>query len=156
MELFKLATATDVKHVPYRGSAPAVQDLVGGHIGAMFIPVHVGLPLAKGNQIRLLGVAYKQRVGVAPDVPTLPEQGINGVDIDFWLGMLAPAATPPATVTRYNTVLNDILRSPPIRDKLTAQGFVAVGGTSSDFGDLIARDLAKWRKVVKDAGITPE
>ena len=94
MELFKLATGTDLKHVPYRGSAPAVQDLVGGHISAMFIPVHVGLPLAKDNQIRLLAVANKQRVSVAPEVPTLPEQGIAGVEVDFWLGMLVPAATP--------------------------------------------------------------
>jgi tripartite-type tricarboxylate transporter receptor subunit TctC len=156
MELFKLATGTDVKHVAYRGSAPAVQDLVGGHISAMFIPVHVGLPLAKDSQIRLLGVAYKERVSVAPDIPTLPEQGIKGVDIDFWLGMLAPAGTPGETVNRYNTVLNDILRSPQIVEKLTAQGFVGVGGTSSDFGELIARDLAKWRKVVKEAGIAPE
>lgn len=156
MELFKLATGTDVKHVPYRGSAPAVQDLVGGHVGAMFIPVHVGLPLAKGNQIRLLGVANNTRVSVAPEVPTLPEQGIAGVDVDFWLGMLAPAGTAPETVARYNGVLNDILRSPPIAAKLSAQGFIAVGGTASDFAGLIARDLAKWKKVVKDAGISPE
>ena len=128
-----------MKHVPYRGSAPAVQDLVGGHVSAMFIPVHVGLPLAKDNQIRLLAVANKQRVSVAPDVPTLPEQGIKGVDVDFWLGMLAPAATPPETVARYNTVLNDILRSPQIAEKLTTQGFVAVGGTAGDFGALIAQ-----------------
>ena len=78
MELFKLATGTDVKHVPYRGSAPAVQDLVGGHVSAMFIPVHVGLPLAKDNQIRLLAVANKQRVSVAPDVPTLARAGHHG------------------------------------------------------------------------------
>jgi tripartite-type tricarboxylate transporter receptor subunit TctC len=156
MELFKLATGTDVKHVAYRGSAPAVQDLVGGHISAMFIPVHVGLPLAKDNQIRLLAVAYKQRVSVAPDVPTLPEQGIEGVDVDFWLGMLAPAGTPPETLARYNTLLNEILRSPQIAAKLTTQGFVGVGGTAGEFGALIARDLAKWRKVVKEAGIAPE
>jgi tripartite-type tricarboxylate transporter receptor subunit TctC len=156
MELFKLATGTDVKHVPYRGSAPAVQDLVGGHISAMFLPVHVGLPLAKDNQIRLLAVAYKERVGVAPDVPSLPEQGINGVDVDFWLGMLAPAATPPETVARYNTTLNEILRSPQIAQKLTTQGFVPVGGSAGDFAALIARDLAKWRRVVKEAGIAPE
>ena len=133
MELFKLATGTDLKHVPYRGSAPAVQDLVGGHVSAMFIPVHVGLPLAKDNQIRLLAVAYKQRVSVAPEVPTLPEQGIKGVDIDFWLGMLAPAATPREIVARYNTVLNEILRSPQIVEKLTTQGFVGVGGTRGRF-----------------------
>jgi tripartite-type tricarboxylate transporter receptor subunit TctC len=156
MELFKLATGTDMKHVAYRGSAPAVQDLVGGHVSAMFLPVHVGLPLAKDNQIRVLAVANKIRVSVASDVPTLPEQGITGVDVDFWLGMLAPAGTAPETIARYNGVLNDILRSPQIAEKLSAQGFVAVGGTSSDFADLIARDLAKWRRVVNEAGITPE
>ena len=101
-------------------------------------------------------MANKQRVSVAPDVPTLPEQGIDGVDIDFWLGLLAPAGTPPETVARYNTLLNDILRSPQIADKLTTQGFVGVGGSAADFGALIARDLAKWRKVVKEAGIAPE
>jgi tripartite-type tricarboxylate transporter receptor subunit TctC len=156
MELFKLATGTDVKHVAYRGSAPAVQDLVGGHVSAMFIPVHVGMPLAKDNQIRLLAVANRQRVSVAPDVPTLPEQGINGVDVDFWLGMLAPAATPRDVVARYNSVLNDILRSPQIVEKLTVQGFVSIGGTPDAFAELIAKDLAKWRKVVKEAGIAPE
>jgi tripartite-type tricarboxylate transporter receptor subunit TctC len=156
MELFKLANGTDVKHVPYRGSAPAVQDLIGGHIGSMFLPVHVGLPLAKDSQIRLLAVATTARVSVAPDVPTLLEQGIEGVDIDFWLGMLAPAATPPPTVERYNSVLNDILRTPRIANTLKAQGFVAVGGSARDFGELIAKDLAKWRKVVRDAGISPE
>ena len=156
MELFKLATDTDVKHVPYRGSAPAVQDLVGGHISAMFIPVHVGLPLAKDNQIRLLAVAYDKRVSVAPEVPTLREQGIKGVDVDFWLGMLAPAGTQRETIDRYNAVLNEILRSPQIVEKLTTQGFVGIGGRADDFGALIARDLAKWRKVVKEAGISPE
>jgi len=156
MELFKLTTGADLKHVPYRGSAPAVQDLVGGHVSAMFIPVHVGLPLAKDNQIRLLAVANNERVQVAPEVPTLPEQGIKGVDVDFWLGMLAPAAAPREVVARYNAVLNEILRSPRIVEKLSTQGFVSVGGTPGDFGDLIARDLAKWRKVVKEAGIVPE
>ena len=156
MELFKLATGTNVKHVAYRGSAPAVQDLVGGHISSMFLPVHIGLPLAKDNQIRLLAVANNERVSVAPDVPTLTELGIRGVDIDFWLGMFAPAATPVATVERYNGVLNDILRTPRIADTLKVQGFVAVGGSAREFAELIAKDLVKWRKVVRDAGISPE
>jgi tripartite-type tricarboxylate transporter receptor subunit TctC len=156
MELFKLATGTKVTHVAYRGSAPAVQDLVGGHISSMFVPVHVGLPLAKDGQIRLLAIANKTRVSVAPDVPTLLEQGITGVDVDFWLGMLGPAGTAPEMVARYNGVLNDILRAPQIAEKLSAQGFVAIGGTPSEFAALIARDLAKWRTVVKDAGIAPE
>ena len=124
MELFKLATGTDVKHVPYRGSAPAVQDLVGGHVGAMFIPVHVGLPLAKDNQIRiLLAVANKHaRRASPPTCRRLPEQGITGVDVDFWLGMLAPAGTAPETVARYNGVLNEILRAPEIAREAVGAG----------------------------------
>ena len=156
MELFKLAAGTNVKLVAYRGSAPAVQDLVGGHIGTMFMPVHVGLPLAKDNQIRLLAVANNERVRVAPDVTTLCEQGIHGVDVDFWLGMLAPKATPAQTVDRYNGVLNDILRAPQFAGRLNVQGFVAVGGSAQHFGELIGKDLAKWRKVVSEAGISPE
>jgi tripartite-type tricarboxylate transporter receptor subunit TctC len=156
MELFKPATGTDVKRVAYRGSAPAVQDLVGGHIATMFMPVHVGLPLAKDNPIQLLAVANNERVSVAPDVPTLSEQGIHGVDLDFWLGMLAPKATPAQTVDRHNSVLSDILRAPQIADRVKVQGFVAVGGSAQHFGELIAKDLAKWRKVVSEAGISPE
>ena len=94
MELLKLARhPTQARALS--GSAPAVQDLVGGHISAMFLPLHVGLPLVRDNQIRLLAVASKQRVRVAPDVPTLPEQGVTGVDVDLWLGLLAPAGTRP-------------------------------------------------------------
>jgi tripartite-type tricarboxylate transporter receptor subunit TctC len=156
MELFKLATGTDLKHVAYRGSAPAVQDLVGGHVQSMFIPVHVALPLARDGQIRLLGVANKERVSVAPEVPTLPEQGIRGVDVDFWLGMLAPAGTSAETVARYNATINETLQEPQMAQRLSAQGFVAAGGTAAAFAELIARDLAKWRQVVKNAAIAPE
>src|SRR5262249_45332994 len=94
MELFKLATGTDVKHVPYRGSAPAVQDLVGGHIGCMFLPVHVGLPLAKDNQIRLLAVANNERVSVAPHGPTLPAPGIPRGGIHFCFSLPCPPPPP--------------------------------------------------------------
>ena len=129
---------------------------MGGRIATIFMPVHVGLPLAKDNQIRLLAVANNERVSVALDVIMLPEQTIHGVDVDFWLGMLAPTGTPAQTVDRYNGVLNDILRAPPIANRLKAQGFVAAGGSARDFGELIAKDLAKWRKVMREAGIAPE
>jgi tripartite-type tricarboxylate transporter receptor subunit TctC len=156
MELFKLATRIDVKHIPARGFAPAPQDLVGGHVNTMFIPIHVALPLAQGNQIRLLAVASKERVIVAPDVPTLAEQEVTGVEFDLWYGILAPAGTPRETVVRYNTVLNEILRSPPVVEKLAKQGLITVGGTPERFGEFIAKDLAKWLKIVREAGITAE
>ena len=156
MELFKLVTRIDIKHVPYRGTAPALQDLVGGHVDAMFLPLPVSLPLARENKIRLLAVASQERVSSAPDVPTLPEQGVTGVDIDIWLGLLAPAGTPREIVTRYNAAVNGILRSPQIAEKLANQGIHAVGGTPERFGELIEKEKAKWLKVVKEAGITAE
>jgi tripartite-type tricarboxylate transporter receptor subunit TctC len=156
MELFKLATQIDVKHIPARGSAPAIQDFVGGHVNAMFIPIHFSLPLARANQIRFLAVANKERVSVAPDVPTLAEQGITGVEFDLWFGMLAPARTPRETVARYNTVFNEILRSPLVVEKLAKQGLITVGGTPQHFGEFIANDLTRWLNVVKGAGIAAE
>jgi tripartite-type tricarboxylate transporter receptor subunit TctC len=156
MELFKLATGIDVKHVPYKGSPAAIQDVVGGHVSAMFVPIHVGLPLAQDNQIRLLAVASKERVKVAPDTPTLLEQGIYGVEIDFWFGMLAPAGTPQETVARYNSAVNEIIRSPQIADKMTIQGLVPLGGSAEQFAEYIPKDLAKWRKVIEAAGLATE
>ena len=156
MELFKLATGIDVKHIPYKGQPAAIQDVIGGHVSAAFVTIHVGLPLARDKRIRLLGVASKERLKVAPDIPTLAEQGIKNVDLDFWFGMLAPAGTPREIVARYNSTVNEILRSPPIIDKMTTQGLVPVGGTAERFAEYIPNDLAKWRRVITAAGITAE
>ena len=103
MELFKLTAQVDLKHVPYTGSAGAVKDLVGGHVKAMFIPVHTVLPLARDGQLRVLAIGSEARSGLAPAVPTLAEEGMTGFDVDLWYGLLAPAATPPEIVARYNT-----------------------------------------------------
>jgi len=155
MELFKLATKIDVKHIPYKGTAGAVQDLVGGHVSAMFLPIHVGLPLAQSGQIRILGVADEHRVPAAPDIPTLGEQNA-AIDVDLWFGMLAPAGTPRDIVERYNAMTNEILSAPAIKEKLAKQGLTVIGGPPEKFADLITRDLAKWSKAIKDAGITAE
>jgi tripartite-type tricarboxylate transporter receptor subunit TctC len=155
MELFKLAAGIDVRHIPYKGTAGAVQDLVGGHVKAMFIPIHVGLPLARANQIRLLAVAERERVALAPEVPTLDEQGWR-FDVDLWFGMLAPAGTPKEIVEHYNKLTDEILRVKSITEKLADQGLTVLGGPPERFSDLIARDLVKWTQVVKAAGITAE
>ena len=156
MELFKLATGIDVMPITARGAAPAMQDLVGGHVSAMFLPVPVALPLARANQVRLLAVASKERLSLAPDVPTLAEQGVLGVEAGIWHGLLAPAGTPPEIVARYNAAVNEILRSPQIVETLTKQGITIVGGTPERFGEFIANDMAKWLKVVKAAGIVAD
>jgi tripartite-type tricarboxylate transporter receptor subunit TctC len=143
-------------HIPYRGSAGATQDLIGGHVSAAFQAVHVILPIARNNQVRLLAIAGKERVRIAPDLPTLQEQGLAGFEVDLWFGIVAPAGTPPEVVARYNRAINDILGSPQVVDKLAGQGLTVVGGTPERFAAFLANDIAKWQKVVKDAGITTE
>ena len=129
MELFKLTTGVSLKHVPYSRLGPCRADLVGGHVSAMFLPLHTALPLVDGQADPAAGRRRKRSASaLAPDVPTLAEQGVTGVDVDFWLGMLAPAGTVPESVARYNAVLNDILRAPRSPEAVSAQGFVAVGG----------------------------
>src|SRR5262245_52153541 len=155
MELLKQATGTDLVHVPYKGTSNVMSDLVGNHVSAMFIPTHVALPHAVEKQIRLLGVASLERVPAA-DVPTLHEQGVTGFEVDLWFGLLAPAGTPAEVVTRYNSALNEFLRSPKMVAELGKQGLIASGGPPEVLRDLIAYDLAKWAKIIKAAGITAE
>ena len=152
MELLKLTAKIDMKHVPYKGSAGATQDLVGGHVSAAFQAVHVALPFMQSNQLRLLGVASKERTSVAPQVPTLSEESLP-VDVDLWFGLLAPAGTAPAAIGRYNKEINEIIRAPQISAKLAKQGLTIVGGTPERLSEFIAQDIVKWQKVVRDARI---
>jgi tripartite-type tricarboxylate transporter receptor subunit TctC len=156
MELFKHATQTNLTHIPYRGSSGVMSDLIGNHVSAMFVPTHVALPLADDKQIRILGVASPERVAAAPDVPTLIEQGVAGFDVDIWFALLAPAGTPADVVARYNTVINEFLRSPAIMAALAKQGLITAGGPPEVLGALIERDRAKWQKLIQQAGITAE
>lgn len=156
MEMFKLSTGADLKHVPYKGSAPAVQDLVGGHVQAMFLPVSVGVPLAQGGKLKMLGIADAKRLPLAAAVPTLAEQGVNGLEVRVWNGVLAPKATPPSFVRRYNDAINEILRSAPIAKTLEARSIQVAGGSDTAFGEMIQRDLVFWAKTIRDANISPE
>jgi tripartite-type tricarboxylate transporter receptor subunit TctC len=153
MELFKLTTKTDLKHVPYRGSAGATQDITGGHVNAGFQAIHVIKPVADAGHVRVLAAGSKERVKIAPEVPTLQEEGLSGFEVDLWYGMLLPAGTPRDIVMRYNKDINEILRMPAVADKLAKQGLTVVGGTPEQFADFIARETAKWQLVVKEAGI---
>ena len=156
MELFKLSTKTDIVHVPYRGAAGAVTDLIGGHVSAMFLPVHTALPLVRQGQARMLAVGSLSRVATVPDVPTLAEAGLPGYEVDFWYGLLAPAGTPREIVAKYNGALNEILRSPAAIGNLSKQGLAAKGGDPDALRALIAKDLAKWGRVVEEAGISAQ
>jgi tripartite-type tricarboxylate transporter receptor subunit TctC len=156
MELLKLTTKMDMKHIPYRGSAGATNDLVGGHVSLAFQSIHVIMPLAQTNQVRLLAVASKERSRVAPDLPTLQELGLAGFEVDLWFGILAPAGTPQEIVDRYNATINDILRAPHVVEKLAKQGLSTGGGSPDRFRDFIASDIVKWRNVVQEAGIAAQ
>ncbi len=156
MELFKQKAGVSLNHVPYRGSAGAVQDVVAGHVKVMFMPVHTALPFARNGQVKVLAIGGAKRSPQAPDVPTLAEAGFPGAEVDLWYGMLAPSGTPPAAVAKLNAEVNEILREPALVEALRAQGLVAIGGTPADFAKLIAADLAKWGAVVKAANISAD
>jgi tripartite-type tricarboxylate transporter receptor subunit TctC len=156
MELLKQTAMVELVHVPYSGSAGAVRDLVGGHVGVMFIPVHTVLPLARDNQVRLLAVGGERRSPLVPDVETLIEAGVRGFDAALWYGLLAPAGTPGDIIARYSQTVNDILATPSVREALDKQGLAAAGGTPGELASLIAADQERWARVIKDAGITAE
>ena len=156
MELFKRATCTDLVHIPYKGTSGVMSDLVANHVSAMFVPTHVALPLAQHKQIRILGVASAARVAAAPEVPTLAEQGVTGFEVDLWFGLLAPAGTAPDVVARYNAVIGEFLRAPAAMETLARQGLITAGGPPEDLRALIETDMAKWHKLIREAGITAE
>jgi tripartite-type tricarboxylate transporter receptor subunit TctC len=156
MELLKLTAQINLTHIPYAGSAGAVKDLAGGHVSAMFLPIHTALPLAETGQIRILAVGSQARAPQATQVPTLAELGVTDFDVDLWYGVLAPAGTPKDVIDRYNAVFNEILAQPSVRTVLDRQGLMARGGPPERLAELIAKDRLRWAKVVKDAGITSE
>ncbi|MCW5745866.1 MAG: tripartite tricarboxylate transporter substrate binding protein [Alphaproteobacteria bacterium] len=156
MELFKLATKIDVVHVPYRGSAGAVQDVVAGHVGTMVMPLHTALPLEHAGKIKLLAIGSQRRSPLAGDVPTLAEEGIAGFNVDLWYGLFAPARTPAELIAKLNAEVNAILALEPVRVTLRDQGLTPVGGAPETLAVLVRSDLVKWRKAIADAGIKPE
>ena len=156
MELFRQVTGIRMKHIPYRGSAGATQDILGGHVSVGFLSLSIAAPLARNGSLRILGIASKARAPTSPELPTLIEQGIHGFEAELWFGLLAPAGTPERIVARYNTTINEIVGSPRIVDLAARQGIVIRGGTPEKFGEFLVRDLATWQKVVKEAGIKAE
>ena len=127
MELFKLATGADLAHVPFKDSGGLIAALLGGHVSVAFLPINIALPLPH-DTVRILAVAAKKRVAAAPDVPTLAEEGVAGIEAEIRIGLLAPAGTSRDVIDAYNADLNDILRTSTIVEKLARLGLTAVGG----------------------------
>jgi tripartite-type tricarboxylate transporter receptor subunit TctC len=156
MELFKQIAKIDIKHVPYRGSAGATQDIVGGHVAGGFLSLSIAAPLARSGALRILGVASKARARTAPELPTLAEQGIVGFEAELWIGLLAPAGTPHEIIERYSAVINELVRDPHVVELAAGQGVVTRGGTPEQLAEFLVHDIATWQRVVNEAGIKAE
>jgi tripartite-type tricarboxylate transporter receptor subunit TctC len=154
-ELFKQAARVDITHVPYKGAAPAVTDLLGGHLTVMLIGVPVSLPHVRAGKLNALGIASLQRYPTAMDLPTLAESGLPGFEVANWFAMLAPAGTAAPRVDRLNAEFSTALRSADIRERLLRQGFESVTGTPAQFAAYLRAETEKWTRVVKEARIRP-
>lgn len=147
-ELFKMATQTSMLHVPYKGSAPAVNDTIGGQTQVMFPSLFTGAPFAKAGRLQALAIAGAKRSAVLPDVPTLKEQGIDGVEVDQWYAIFAPARTPKEQIVRLNQALNKVLTDKDIIQRIESHGADVETSTPEQLGEMVRKDLAKWRQVV--------
>jgi len=152
-ELFKLSAGVDLVHVPYKGNAPALADLMGGQIDLLFAGIISVVGPYKSGRVRLLAVTSEQRTAVTPDIPTMIESGVDGVRSTSWYGLVMRTGTPPEIVQRLNQELNRILETQDVRDRLGAEGARAEGGTPEAFGNHMRTEVEKWAKVIKAAGI---
>jgi tripartite-type tricarboxylate transporter receptor subunit TctC len=155
-EMFKNMANVNIVHVPYKGAAPGVIELVGGHVQLMIIGIPIALPQVRTGKLKALGVTTVKRSPAAPEIPTLNESGLPGYEVVNWYGVLAPAKTPRDLVAKLNAELRRILHAPDMRPRLQAQGFEPAGNAPEEFDAYIRSELAKWTKVVRQAGIKPD
>jgi tripartite-type tricarboxylate transporter receptor subunit TctC len=155
-ELLKAITRTYMVHIPYRGAAPALTDLMGGQVQLFFDAASGLIAPGKAGKVRLIGVAAERRLSAVPDVPTFIEQGFSGFTGSTWAGMLAPAGTPTEIVRRMSTEIAAIVRTEEVKARFDSMGVVPVGGTPEEFDRFISAETAKWGKVIRDAKVTPE
>lgn len=153
-ELFKFATGTDLLHVPYKGSGPAMTDLISGRVQLVFSTMPPVLPQVKQGKLRAIAVTTLKRAAAAPDVPTIAESGVKGFNVSNWQGVLAPAKTPAPLVKKMNQDIIAALKLPGMTEALAVQGLEPAGGTPEEFGALIKTEIAKYTQVVKAAKIT--
>jgi tripartite-type tricarboxylate transporter receptor subunit TctC len=155
-ELFKSMAGIDVVHVPYKGGAPALADLVAGQLSFMIENVPGTLPLVRDGKLRALAITSRQRLALVPELPTMEEAGVTGYEMIGWNGIFVPKATPPEIVTRLNAELVKVLRSAEVGEQLARLGAVPVGDSPQQFGTFVKAESARWGKIIKDLGIKPE
>lgn len=154
-EVFKSMTGTRLIQIPYKGSAPALIDVLAGTVDVMFCPINSALPHIRSGKLRALGTTGTSRLALLNGVPTIAET-VPSFESDIWIGMITPAKTPPAVVTKLNSELRRILALPDVKEKLADQGIDAESSSAADFTKLIATDQKRWAAVIKAADIKPE
>jgi tripartite-type tricarboxylate transporter receptor subunit TctC len=156
MELFKSTTGIFLTHIPYRGTAPAVTDLLGGQVEVGFLPIHVALPHVKAGKLVALGIGSDKRHPLLPQVPTLAEAKAGNVNVDMWYGIFAPPGTSPDFVSRLNRELKDILATPDVRAAFETQGMDPATSSPEEFRRLVEQDAQRWERLIKTRNITAE
>lgn len=151
-ELFKTVAGVEMVHLPYKGAAPALTDLLGGQVSLGFVSLPAALPYVKTEKLRALGVTASKRSAVAPEVPTIAESGLPGYEVENWYGVLAPPGTPKEIVTKLNTEIIKLLQTQDIKERLNNQGFEILQSSPEQFVAFIKTELVKWAKVVKLSG----
>jgi tripartite-type tricarboxylate transporter receptor subunit TctC len=154
-ELFAAQTGIEWTHVPYKGAAPAIQDVLAGHVQVMFDNTSSAIPHVKAGKLRALGVASLKRYPTLPDLPTIAEEGVPGYETTIWLGFFAPAKTPPAVLQKLNKDIQDAVNSAEYKERLIALDIQPKVSSSQELAAFLKSDLAKWAKVIKDANIKP-
>jgi len=154
-EIFKSMTGVRMTQVPYRGSVPALVDVLAGTVDMMFCPINSALPYIRSGKLRALGITGEKRLPLLPDVPTIAET-LPGYESDIWIGMIAPAKTPAPVIAKLNTELRRALALPEVKDKLAEQGIFTETSTPEAFTATMAADQKRWAEVIKNANIRPE
>ena len=155
-ELFKIMARINIVHVPYKSSAAATTDLLGGHVQVSFQYAPTAMPHVKGGKVRVLAVTGAQRSTIAPELPTIAESGFPGFEVLGWNGVHVPKGTPRATISKINKNALDVLNLPDVREKMVIAGLELVGTTPDEFGAFVKKDLAHWIQLIKQTGIRPE
>ena len=153
MEMFKTRTQTFLTHIPYRGAAPALQDVMGGQVPCMFLDLAAGLPVIQSGKVRALAMGSAQRVAALPDVPTLAEAGVPNTEVFAFQGILAPAGLPAAVTTRLNAELNKALLNPAVVKRMTDFGMEALPGTPEQFRAMARAEAGRWGEIIRAAGV---
>jgi tripartite-type tricarboxylate transporter receptor subunit TctC len=155
-QLLKLTAKIDIVHVPYRGAAPAVNDLLGQQVQMAFLDLPALLPQIKAGKLRAIAIGSPRRAPTAMEVPTTAEEGMPDLLAENWYGMVAPAGTPPPIVTTLNRIATEAMADPTVKEKLASQGAELIGDTPEHFARFIDAEIGKWAKVIKDAGVPTE